>query len=159
MNIRDWPMDRVMQLPDHCFGRRWPIDVSSRVYGSAVTYDISEESLPERCVIWNLYIYGAALAASRVCVFLRLGDFLPTVAAEIGAMERLFRMGYMSVGQRHVLRISGLGPAINVPMRMPIAAGGMRLVASFTHHDSVETEAHAIITVSAMPNEVSDCYA
>ncbi|GAI86378.1 unnamed protein product, partial [marine sediment metagenome] len=25
MDIRNWSLDQVMQLPDGCFGRRWPI--------------------------------------------------------------------------------------------------------------------------------------
>ena len=64
MDIRNWPMNRIMQLPDCCFSRRWPVGVSWLGEAVSVGYDISEAGLPERCVIWEAGFVLLALAAA-----------------------------------------------------------------------------------------------
>ncbi len=85
MDIRNWPLDRIMQLPDHCFGRRWPITLLTPVVQTVTYYDISEMALPEKCVIWELVFYGYGVLGGELTGWsFALGDVLPTTADKIG---------------------------------------------------------------------------
>ncbi|GAH72945.1 unnamed protein product, partial [marine sediment metagenome] len=57
MDVRNWPADRIMQLPDHCFGRRWLVSVIGARSEIGPAFDISEAGLPEWTVIWNLTLW------------------------------------------------------------------------------------------------------
>jgi len=155
MNIRNWPMDKIMQLPDCCFGRRWPIIFSGHGSVPNVTmYFISEMALPEKCVLWELStaVRGNFTAGlPEVAYAIRLGDQLPATAAEFVAMEdllpscdeidataRIFR-------DRLVLR----------RLRMPIASAGRRLVLR-VFSDTLDTWWSMGFVFSSVPTEVPD---
>ncbi|MBA7611089.1 hypothetical protein ES703_18305 [subsurface metagenome] len=157
MDIRDWPMDQIMQLPDCCFGRRWPIGVS--VFGDEVTtyYDISELALPERCVIWKLNLSCPMYSTAIIYTSLALGDQLPVADAQFDAMEPLFRdIGALLAGRR-VVNFNRMGGAIDVSMRMPVATNGRRLVGRFEWLAAAAAQVVVVLTVSSIPTEVPDC--
>ncbi len=54
MDIRNWPLSQIMQLPDAAFGRRWPVGLAYAFAGAGAEFDISEAALPERFVIWEV---------------------------------------------------------------------------------------------------------
>lgn len=157
MNIRDWPMGRIMQLPDNCFGQRWPVYVGSRTEASIPVYDISEAGLPERCVIWSLHAMSIGLSLSFVNITLALGDALPTIAAEFNANETLFRDLGVQVGVLRELRLVPSNLFGPVPMRKYIAAAGRRLICRFDPASATLTVCHVVVVVSAVPTEVPDC--
>lgn len=58
MDVSKWPLDKIMQLPDCCFGRRWWIGTYIGTAGGALTYFTIEERLPDRFVIWSMLVQG-----------------------------------------------------------------------------------------------------
>lgn len=156
MDIRNWPIDKIMQLPDHCFGRRWPIGLLGSPYLDNPVFDISEASLPDTTVIWKLSMWTSSLTAKPLFVEIRLGDHLPTTDAEFWAMEPVF---------------SGVRDANNLPssfefnrnmliftgdMKMAVKAQGRRLVVRFVADDPLAINIFVNIVVSSVPTEVPD---
>lgn len=157
MDVRNWPLDRIMQLPDCAFGRRWPIGLQAVLSDAAAVFDIAEAALPERCVIWQLYMSCSGLLGTTSADFtLALGDVLPATVAEFNALELVFS-GVESVTSRGGTEAVS-GAPINLPtIRMPLVTAGCRFVGRFIRVIGSATAAHVIIIVSSIPREVPDC--
>lgn len=156
MNIRDWPMDGIMQLPDHCFGRRWPIACEISTITDP-TYDISEIALPERCVVWSVALdWWNASIDTDAYIRLALGDQLPLNVGMMNILEALIRgVGVQSGEPRYIgLEVGSLN--LLWPMRMGLAAAGRRLVMSARPVGGNWLTVRCVLEVSSMPTEVPD---
>jgi len=92
MRIDNWPMDRIMRLPDWCFGRRWWVGVYCGEVGGGVAYFMAEENLPDKFVVWSVLINSRQpLVSEALRVTMRLGDHIPLSAAEAITMERVMK--------------------------------------------------------------------
>ena len=156
MDIRNWGLDKVMQLPDWCFGRRWPIFCRVTAGEGSQLWDISELKLPDVCVVWE---FGAWIARSsfEVDTFrLALGRFLPATAAQMDALEPLFNgLGAQGPGPRQIdahrsgqLRMENL--------RMPVQAQGKNLILEATEATDKSGTIQVYIVISSIPTEVPD---
>ena len=157
MNIRDWPLDRIMQLPDHCFGRRWPIIFSLKEPYELYFY-ISEMALPDYCVLWELYVCSSGVAAVGppptlwdVDVSFKLGDRLPANLVEFTAMEDIFTGADEIVNGNRVVR-----PVLNLSMRMSIHSAGRRVVVR-VDQTGYNAPVSIGLVISSIPMEVPDC--
>ena len=157
MDIRKWGLDRIMQLPDGCFGRRWPIIFSGTVTASAIAYYISEMALPERCVIWQLFAWTPIVGSLEPFNLnerfsYKLGDQLPN-AAIFASQEELFAAADMIVGgERSFYPFAGV-----LNLRQPVMSSGRRITIR-VHNFSVITLLFCTgIVISSVPNEVPDC--
>lgn len=157
MDIRKWGLNKIMQLPDSCFGSRWPIIFAQELLGSATGYYISEIALPERSVIWQLFVHvpgvgGMALSTLAVHFNYKLGDQTPT-AANFGAMEPLFKgIDYLIAGEKLLKPFSGV-----LSFRQPVVASGRRVCLAVENFETVLMPFTTGIVVSSVPNEVPDC--
>ncbi len=156
MDIRDWSLDKIMQLPDCCFGRRWPITLKATGIGPGPVFDISEAGLPEKCVIWELCIIGLADLNSYGTFGLRLGDVLPTTTAEFEAYEMLFKSGPGSTGALSEIGVSSMSSVNWNRLRLPILAAGRRLVLGIRAGILLAVATEVTIVVSSIPTEVPD---
>jgi len=156
MNIRDWPMDQIMQLPDNLFGRRFGVFVALETESGVTEWDISELSLPNRCVIWEL-VYSPIKSPAYLETFrLAWGDQLPTTTAEMDLLEPAF----------HGLGLQGAEPrTITVDidvlvhldrLRMPVETAGRRLVLEAAPAADKSGKIQVGIVVSSVPTEVPD---
>ena len=156
MDIRNWSMDRIMQLPDEVFGRRWFVGVSGTPGNFLLVFDISESALPDMAVIWGLVVTASAESVINTQVVLRLGNKLPASAAEFDAMELLFPAVMALDGVRSSISI-GAGAALSIPnMRMPVAAQGRRLVVSMLTPVIPDVNVAVTLLVSGIPSNVPD---
>ena len=156
MDIRNWPMDRIMQLPDCCFGRKWPIACEVEGPTIGAVFDISEVAFPEKCVLWQLsfetFNEDTVIHASRLAI----GDQLPTTAAMMDALEPLF---YGLGAQGAEPRTIGVRPGnefMSIDIRQPLNAMGRRLVLQVTSGLAKVTWVRVVVVVSSMPTEVPD---
>lgn len=157
MDVSKWPIGRIMQLPDHCFGQRWLVGVASNRATTGPGFDISELGLPEECVIWNLAMWYTQGAQAFLGIYLALGDQLPATEAAFTALEPLFKdIGPFFIQRRRIEMIAEAG-LIHFPMRKYVHAGGRRLVGEFYMGATSAQVATAVITVSSVPKEVPDC--
>lgn len=157
MDIRDWPLDQVMQLPDCCFGRRWPIHLFSEEAINPAMFRISHMALPEQCVIWEVTAWGVSGFTAAIAVGLALGDFLPTTEAEWQRLELVFS-GFEDHG--HIsgeLPVFANGQVAFRQLKMHIRPAGRRLVGRFAVYVGVPDFAGIGVTVSSIPHEVPDC--
>lgn len=157
MDIRNWPMNQIMQLPDHCFGRRWPIGVNA--YSSATTegWDISEVALPEQCVIWELSGWIGYSLQQIETFRLALGDQLPTTTAEMDRLEPLFNgLGRTEAGPRRI-EAGRLTTFFIMNLRMPVMSSGRRLVLEVVSSGTGVGRLQVAVVVSSIPREVPDC--
>ena len=157
MNISDWPLGRIMQLPDYVFGRRYMISAFVFGIGVARQWDISELAFPETAVIWEVHMYCAKKTDSNQGIRLALGDQLPTTEAEFRAMEPLFNgLGQDGPGPRSIPM--DLYRAIAMRrLKIPVRTAGRRLVLEIGIGPASTDWASVILVVSGLPKEIPDC--
>ncbi len=156
MDIRNWPLDKIMQLPDCCFGRRYPIVFSLLTAAIARVFRISEIGLPERCVLWEIWAYnwGGPIDGLHINtrVSFALGDQLPANAGEFDALETMFPEFDEISGDARITRV----PLHLVNLRKPYFTSGRRIVVSF-EPGSIDALTNTVgLIVSSIPTEVPD---
>lgn len=157
MDIRNWPLGRIMQLPDHCFGRRWAVSVAQANEASQTNYDISEVALPDVGVMWEVGIYGFGAIGQLCTIRLAIGDQLPAAAAEMDRLEPLIMgLGFQGADPRRI-RLQWATPMVAVDLRMPIQAQGRRLVMEVVTDAGQVMDVICVIVVSGVPTEVPNC--
>ncbi len=157
MDVRGWPLDRIMQLPDHCFGRRFVVSVHLVSITGVVGWDISEIALPERCVLWELVYFIGEDSANFYYVRLALGDQLPTTIAMMDALEPCFMgLGTQGAEPRKIQVKNSQSWAIRM-LRQPIISMGRRLVGEVAAVGAETIYANVALVVSSIPTEVPDC--
>ncbi len=156
MDIRNWPIDKIMQLPDCCFGRRWLVGVYASDSLVATYYDISEAGLGDRCVVWQAAIIGGGGAVGVMNAALALGDVLPANDAQFDALEPLLSDLGRRGADRRAIDVGGFGMFMFFTMRLPVMAQGRRLVGRFEIETADPAPPQAILEVSSFPTEVPD---
>ena len=156
MDIRNWPLDRIMQLPDWCFGRRWMVGVGAFSNAITTVYDISEAGLPERIVIWEIGILFCCDVGTVSFVSLALGDQLPTTDTKFFANQRLFKDIGRLEGSERVLSVCGVGSFCIRNIKKPVETGGRRLIGRFLNTVAKTMLVDVIINFSSLPKEVPD---
>ena len=157
MNIRNWPMDRILMLPDNCLSRRFVVSCAIVTLGDETVWDISELALPDKAIVHELLLYGTGAFGKYVVTRLALGDQLPAATAEMDRLEPLFHgLGVqgaeprgLTVGSPSTFRLNRL--------KMYVPAQGRRLVLEIAAVAGMVIQVCAAITVSTVPTEVPDC--
>lgn len=156
MNIQNWGLGQIMQLPDYLFGRRFLVSCSLDMKKAMMEWDISEVALPEMCVIWELYITGLHIYSTGIELRIALGDQLPTAVAEMDRLEPLF-MGFGFQGpDPRVLNVHERARIALTRLRMPVAANGRRLVIEGVTSETDNGTIFVGIVVSGVPKEIPD---
>lgn len=156
MDIRNWPINKVMQLPDWCFGRRWPVSVAVTLTGAAAVFDRSDPQLPDRFVVWEVVVMMPWTASCSIEVALATGIELPPNTATFDQLPLLMP---------HIRSIAGTPGAIDVnylflmsvvKVRIPVENSGGHLIGRFIRTVGSSIGGQAIITISAIPKEGPD---
>lgn len=156
MRIDNWPLNKIMQLPDWCFGRRYPVGVAVRTPISAIGWDMSEVGLSERAVLWEVTFWAATGYTDLDNFRLALGDRLPTAQAEMDLYEQLLKgVGRLAATRRHLLTNAAEVIHIN-RIRMPVEAGGRKVILEATPDNTKAVEIQVVTIWSSMPKEVPD---
>lgn len=154
MNISDWPMSRIMQLPDEAFGRRFPIGIEARPAKFGRMWFISDLSLPEYTVFWELVIHSWFPEKSRFELRMALGDSVPTTQDEMTAFEPLFadfgdRSAIPKVFQSEGNMVYSLRR-----LRYPVRTSGRRLVVEMRNSAAEESMVGVMVVVSSIPKDI-----
>lgn len=156
MNIRDWPMNKRLALPDWCFGRRWPINNTGTGTGANPGFDISWCAFPEWIVIWELFISGPGDTVPYASVEMRLGDKLPANDAEFGAYSKLLDcVKCMGGNPSRLVAFNNVGTTLR-SLKVPVHTAGQRLVTRHACFGGTITRSQLILVVSSLPTEVPD---
>jgi len=156
MRIDNWPMERIMRLPDWCFGRKWAMGEALTVDPEATGFVISQDGLPEVCVIWEVWGQISAPTWGIGSVEFRIGNQLPANLAEFRQLEPLFG----PVGEIGIVRstfITGsMGDFRVLGIKQKVEAGGRNLVMRMEQRSTTAGIIQAGIVVSSIPKEVPD---
>lgn len=156
MDISNWGIGKIMQLPDWCFGRRFPISVAARSVNGAIAWDISEVALPERCVVWEFIAWESYIEHVANYFRLAIGDQLPTAVAMMNALDPLF-MGLGDQGaEPRQIRCPMSGNISFRRLRTPIETGNKRLIIEVVAQAAQSSWTSVVIVVSSVPREVPD---
>ncbi len=157
MDIRQWPLNRIMQLPDHCFGRRWVVGNSEYLEAAAVRWRLLPSGLPEKFVIWEVHLKLQSDDETNGSFFVSLGDVEPTSSAEFNALERLFSGLTMAGTRPGYMYVSNYTPVDLVNLKYPVDGAGRRFVLEIEQGAATSRVAIQQFVISAIPTEVPDC--
>ena len=157
MDIRNWGLDQVMQLPDHCFGAKRVIAMCGEGKISAPAYDICETGLGERAVVWGVSVWHLEGAVVVGFVMFKLGDQLPATLAEFNALEDIFPEMACVAGYRSILTCTGYSGRQFIPMRRLYHTAGRRIVMALGLVGLTDGIVDGALLVSSVPREVPDC--
>lgn len=156
MNIEKWDVEDIMQLPDHCFGRRWVVSVTTKGVQSETDWDISEIAFPNIGVIWNFLLYPAYISSSSSHVRIAIGEQKPTSTAMMDKLEPLIvGLGRQGPEPRDI-RMSQNAGSIMIPMRTVKRFQGKKLIMEAVPVADGYQHCICIVTVSSIPKEVPD---
>ncbi len=157
MDIRNWPLDEIMQLPIYCFGRRFPVFLNASSINDTPGWDISEVALPEKCVIWEFVSWVESPIITPTSFRLALGDQLPTTVVMMDALEPLFfGFGHQGAEPRNILYGVNIKPHF-LRLRLPVMAGGRRPILEVIVPGSSMGYLNVVLVVSSIPTKVPDC--
>ncbi|MBA7592028.1 hypothetical protein ES708_34200 [subsurface metagenome] len=156
MDIRDWSLNKIMQLPDCAFGRRWPFSAVGEGTSLLPAFRISLCALPEWCVLWEVVVVSALVTEFRASIELRLGDQLPTTKPEFQTHELL--LPCLECLQLNPSRIMGEPgqPTALTRLKFPVRSAGRRLLTQHASNGLTEVESAVYTVWSSIPTEVPD---
>ncbi len=156
MDIQKWPFDKIMQLPDWCFGMRWWVGTYVGTEAAGTTYFMIEESVPDVFVLWDVLISTTgSTAATHTNVTLRLCREEPT-GANIKMFERLMR-NMSARKQMYDIHLPPVALTHLGPMRNLIEAGNNRIGGALKLVAETATCENAVAClISGIPREVPD---
>jgi len=156
IDISRWPLGKIMQLPDHAFGTKFPIHTNTRGENGNYAWDISEVAMPDMIMIW--FLEQRWYYATSVYPILRIawGDQMPTTHAEFMELETVFNgLGYPGPEPRarggHFQ-----GPGSYIPMRKPVEVNGRRLVQESYAEGEKKGWCETTLIVSHIPKAVGE---
>lgn len=156
MDISKWPIDKVMQLPDWCFGRRWVVSAARIASGAVTNWDMSELTFPNRGVIWQVDMHPV-LCGYFTCYYrLALGFQLPTTTGQMDLLSPLLNgLGDQGNEPRKIRAYSNCGQ-YNLQMRNPVDFQGKRLILEVTSVADKQILVNVGVVVSTIPKEIPD---
>lgn len=156
MRIDNWPWDRIMRLPDWCFGRRWWVGEYMGSTNGTVYYRLGDEQLPDKFVVWAVVINCRAPNYDRALrLTIRLSTVIPSVTVDVRTMDRILK-GISSPNIVYEFFANPNGMTRIECERQIIESNGRRL-ALVSNGDQVnDYRANAAIEISSVPREVPD---
>jgi len=156
MRIDNWPFDRIMRLPDWCFGRRWWVgEYMGNVNGGSY-YRLGEEQLPDKFVVWGVMICNRSpncLEALRLTI--RLGNDLPAEPSDLNGLDRIYEGISIPTITYEFYTAPNSITWISAE-RIIIESNGRRLVLLSSGDEVILYEMTVGVLISAMPKEVPD---
>jgi len=157
MDISRWPIQRIMTLPDNCFGRRWPIRLKAKGKTATNQFVISMHGLPDVCVVWYFQVFHTHGTIFESYCHLRLGDEIPATWAQFLELERLFPRPAVAAGLVDCIYTSWYTTSRFMSLRMPVQAQGRRIILGVEAGKANGVVFETTVVVSSIPREVPDC--
>lgn len=160
MNIQDWSIGQVLQLPDHVFGRRYPIWVEAYSASGGAHREISEVGFPNVAVIWGFgwWVWTPYTVDDKAECRIKLGvaNALPATPAEMLRIQPLFPGLGEHMAELRDIWMGDAGAAIWIPMRTVFDAQGQKLVIEVDASSNTNVRVQVGVVVSSIPKEVPD---
>jgi len=156
MDVSGWAPEKIMQLPDHAFGSKYPISCFLSGGPKGVAFDISEISLPERFILWEVRFLQYYTILYTAYTRLAMASYLPTSEDEFMTLQPLLH-GYGLNGPepRKIPFVRG-SYFFSVNCRILIPGRGRRLCWMINSPGEVWGPCHVVALISSIPKEVPD---
>jgi len=159
MDISRWSMSQVLELPDHLFGRRYAVGCAIHQTLVGSYFDVSEMSLPERCVIWEVRFAVLTKVDDLFGVSIALGDQLPVDDAAFDRFEQLLPdIGYRT-GTRRDISLTYRTSFELRGLKIGIETQGRRLVTRFDKVGGAPAFMEVELVVSSVPRSLPEWFA
>jgi len=156
MRIDNWPLDRIMRLPDWCFGRRWWLGEYMGHTAGNVNYLLGAENLPDKFVVWGIYISCRSInCLEAIRLTIRLGTVLPAAAGDVEGLDRIFK-GICVPAITYEFCVNPNGVTWVNCERQIIESAGRRLVMISNGDGTIAYYMTVGMHISALPKEVPD---
>ena len=156
MDIRNWPINKVMQLPEHTFGRRFVVGLCALSAGENPAWDIAEAPLPERCVLWE--VRTILDTTNNVIEHFRLGLAMriPLSVAQMNEAEPLLAsVGRQGPEPREIVHFNYTELHLN-RLKIPFESGGRKPVLEVVSAGAGSGQIQVFLTFSSFPSEVAE---
>ena len=145
-----------MQLPDWCFGKRWPIMVSGSVGSGVTQFSLSGQTLPDKWVLWELDLTiwpSADVYTGRLFhTSIAMGEHIATTEVEFNAFESIVPgASYISAGRKTLL-----GPFCARNIKQNFIGNGRKICTRVRNVAGITTIYSVNLTISSIPKEVPD---
>lgn len=154
MNIQNWPMNKIMQLPDECFGNKWVVSCSAEIILATSAFVKARSSLPEFTIIHELFACRHTATAKSFTVEIRLGEKLPANEAEFRDLMPIFNDSVTFDGIISGFSLGGLGALFIRNIKLPISSSGRSLIFYFRTTDTSGTVGSAGVVISSTPKDI-----
>jgi len=156
MDIRNWPMNRIMQLPDCCFGRRWLVACAAETAEAGDEYAIVGAGMPDRAVIWEINVTMEFAITQVVGLEFAWAERLVTTAAEWSGLQKMFPCQGQKDGADYNFWASSGSSVITANLKLPSPALGKRPSVRLDDGSTSGKDVTVYFTISSLPTEVPD---
>lgn len=154
IDVRNWGVDKIMQLPDHAFGRRYLILTRQFVAAASTVRWMVRNPLPERFVLWSIRMGAFVDASAKSSMRYALGSQDPADAAAFNAMEPLFRGDFDATATTTEITLPSLEVRV-MDMRMPVESKAQQFVVEMKNIGSTSSATPTIeFLISSFPRTV-----
>lgn len=156
MDISKWSPDRIMALPDWCFGRRWWIGEYIGTNAGALVYFTIKDKLPDWFVVWSMFVQGTDWTAGTG---INLTVKLAHLAADNDSFWNADRLFHQIATENMIyelfLTVKGM---FYLPyIRSLHESKNNRICGAFKIRNETETcENQIAVLISSIPKEVPD---
>ena len=157
-DISNWGWGQILELPDHLFGRRYCVGCNLGRGGPGNSYAISDMSLPEKMVIWELNLETGGSWDEYNYISLALGDHLPANDAEFDVLEQLFPDIGLRTGTRRDFPVRRNSIFNLSRVKIGVDTAGQRLVGRGETSFFGYTDVQAILVVSSVPRSIPEWF-
>lgn len=156
MDIRDWPLSDIMQLPDFVFGAQRCLSEYVGTSAASVNYFKVKEKPPYWFVIWSILIEGEKQsAATWVNLSLRLGNNIPT-AGTMPPLDRLID-GKGSKAQFYDWHLPAIGLKHITGLRILVNGKGRSIVGAIKMVGETEVVENMVsVFITPIPKHAPD---
>lgn len=156
MNVRNWPLGALMQLPDCCFGPRWPIGVDMSLAGAAIAVQMSVGVFPDKAVIWEVLLDSDCKEVGHFYLLMAFADHENYTIGEVYTLPPVLRGLYRRGEPNGLFEFDTYARIALRNLKMPVETQNKHLLVVLRNIDQITTRLRVWITVSSVPTEVPD---
>lgn len=157
MDIRDWPLGKIMQLPDCAFGPRWLVFCSAYSVLDTDVFAIVRTGVPDRAVIWEMGVSVYSAVTMNVEVEFAWADQLVTTAAQWSALPKMFPCQGLQDGVDFNFLTGGGGGQALRRLKFVSPSSSLKPCMRVGALTSAAKGIQANFVISSIPKEVPDC--
>lgn len=156
IDIRNWPIDQIMQLPDEAFGQKWQIITNEQVAGGATDVWMASEKVPDTIVLWEIRVHGIRTSIPAGGFKFAIADQIPADEDAFDLGERIFKGSLDNTVEEGMINYGNPDSALVIPMRKHVVMGGKRFTVWFKNTAGNVNETTVMFLISSIPRSLGE---